>query len=105
LPFINVSTSFAISSVRSNDLGTVTPLKNKNGASGYLAGRTIWLDAFNSYPDIKMVENGLKTDSINYVNKLNELTAKSAQSLETYFTNGFKIEDPENFTKNFGGFE
>jgi len=67
-------------------------LAYKNGASGYLAGRTIWLD-------------GLKTDSINYVNKLNELTAKSAQSLETYFTNGFKIEDPENFTKNFGGFE
>lgn len=80
-------------------------LAYKNGASGYLAGRTIWLDAFNSYPDIKMVENGLKTDSINYVNKLNELTAKSAQSLETYFTNGFKIEDPENFTKNFGSFE
>lgn len=80
-------------------------LAYKNGASGYLAGRTIWLDAFNSYPDIKMVENGLKTDSINYVNKLNELTAKSAQSLETYFTNGFKIENPENFTKNFGSFE
>ena len=39
------------------------------------------------------------------INKLNELTASNAQSLETYFNNGFKIESPEQFTKEFGGFE
>lgn len=80
-------------------------LAYKNGASGYLAGRTIWLDAFNQYPNIKQVEEGLKKDSTSYVNKLNELTASNAQSLETYFNNGFKIESPEQFTKEFGGFE
>jgi tagatose 1,6-diphosphate aldolase len=79
-------------------------LAYKNGASGYLAGRTIWLDAFNQYPKIKLVEEGLKVNSVNYVNKLNELTAKNAQSLETYFNNGFKIDSPEQFSNNFGGF-
>tara|TARA_B100001079_G_scaffold109661_1_gene94408 strand:- start:1046 stop:1999 length:954 start_codon:yes stop_codon:yes gene_type:complete len=79
-------------------------LAYKNGASGYLAGRTIWLDAFNQYPKIKLVEEGLKVNSVNYVNKLNELTAINAQSLETYFNNGFKIDSPEQFSNNFGGF-
>ena len=79
-------------------------LAYKNGASGYLAGRTIWLDAFNQYPKIKLVEEGLKVNSVNYVNKLNELTSKNAQSLETYFNNGFKIDSPEQFSNNFGGF-
>jgi tagatose 1,6-diphosphate aldolase len=79
-------------------------LAYKNGASGYLAGRTIWLDAFNQYPNIELVEEGLKVNSISYVNKLNELTAKKAQSLETYFNNGFKIDSPEQLSNNFGGF-
>ena len=79
-------------------------LAYKNGASGYLAGRTIWLDAFNNYPDINLVEKGLKNDSVTYIKKLNDLTAKKAQSLETFFINGFKIQEPEKFTKNFGGF-
>ena len=79
-------------------------LAYKNGASGYLAGRTIWLDAFNNYPNITKVEKGLKNDSVNYVEKLNELTARNAQSLDTYFDNGFKIDNPEQFTKDFGGF-
>ena len=80
-------------------------LAYKNGASGYLAGRTIWLDAFKEYPDIELVEKGLKTDSVSYVKKLNDLTSKNALSLQTYFDNGFKIDNPEQFTKEFGGFE
>ena len=80
-------------------------LAYKNGASGYLAGRTIWLDAFKEYPDIELVEKGLKTDSVSYVKKLNDLTSKNALSLQTYFDNGFKINNPEQFTKEFGGFE
>ena len=79
-------------------------LAYKNGASGYLAGRTIWLDAFKYYPDIQQVENGLNEDSVNYVKELNELTADNAKSLETYFNNGFKINSPEKLSSNFGGF-
>ena len=80
-------------------------LAYKNGASGYLAGRTIWLDAFKHYPNIDRVEEGLKNTSVNYVEKLNELTAKNAQSLDNYFNNGFKIDNPELFTIDFGGFK
>ena len=80
-------------------------LAYKNGASGYLAGRTIWLDAFKEYHNIELVEKGLKTDSVSYVKKLNDLTSKNALSLQTYFDNGFKINNPEQFTKEFGGFE
>ncbi len=80
-------------------------LAYKNGASGYLAGRTIWLDAFKNYPQIDAIEKGLINDSVVYVEKLNELTAKNAQSLENYFDNGFKIDNPEQFTKEFGGFK
>ena len=79
-------------------------LAYKNGASGYLAGRTIWLDAFKEYPDIELVEKGLKTDSVSYVKKLNDLTSKNALSLQTFFDNGFKINDPEQFTNEFWGF-
>lgn len=79
-------------------------LAYKNGASGYLAGRTIWLDAFNEYPDINQVEDGLNNDSVNYVKQLNELTADRAQSLDAFFNNGFKINSPEQLSRNFGGF-
>jgi len=79
-------------------------LAYKNGASGYLAGRTIWLDAFKEYPNIELVEKGLKTDSVSYVKKLNDLTSKNALSLQTYFDNGFKIDNPEQFTNEFWGF-
>ena len=80
-------------------------LAYKNGASGYLAGRTIWLDAFKNYPNINNIDKGLKTESVNYINKLNDLTSRNAYSLDTYFANGFKIKDPENFTKDFGDFK
>ena len=35
----------------------------KAGASGYLAGRAIWLDAFQAYPDWSAIEAGLRGDS------------------------------------------
>jgi tagatose 1,6-diphosphate aldolase len=57
-------------------------LAYKNGASGYLAGRTIWLDAFKDYPNYKKITNNLKKEGVNYVKKLNTLTKKNAQSLE-----------------------
>ena len=45
-------------------------LAYKNGASGYLAGRTIWLDAFKDYPNYKKITNNLKKEGANYVKKL-----------------------------------
>lgn len=48
------------------------------GASGYLAGRAIWLDAFGHYPDEIKMRAALERDSVAYMNDLNELTAKAA---------------------------
>ena len=49
-------------------------LAYKNGASGYLAGRTIWLDAFKDYPNYNKITNSLSSEGVNYVKKLNALT-------------------------------
>ncbi len=48
------------------------------GASGYLAGRAIWLDAFQHFPDWGKIKNSLDNESSSYMGKLNELTQKSA---------------------------
>ena len=44
-------------------------------------------------------------NSLSYNKKLNDLTAKKAQSLQTYYINGYKIQEPEKFTNNFAAFK
>jgi tagatose 1,6-diphosphate aldolase len=46
----------------------------KAGASGYLAGRAIWLDAFGAFPDWDAVQAGLKSNAAPYMQSINELT-------------------------------
>lgn len=48
------------------------------GASGYLAGRAIWLDAFKAYPDWSAIEHGLKGDSAAYMSEISALTDAKA---------------------------
>ena len=50
----------------------------KAGASGYLAGRAIWLEPFGLYPDWNAMRAGLEGDSRAYMRDLNALTAASA---------------------------
>jgi tagatose 1,6-diphosphate aldolase len=49
------------------------------GASGYLAGRAIWLDAFRLFPDWKAMRLSLERDSVAYMRDLNALTDAQAQ--------------------------
>ena len=79
-------------------------LAYKNGASGYLAGRTIWLDAFKDYPNYKKITTNLSNESARYVKKLNELTNKNAQSLEKYLTEKLIQKNSSNFKKIYKGF-
>ncbi|MFQ5624205.1 MAG: tagatose 1,6-diphosphate aldolase [Paracoccaceae bacterium] len=51
----------------------------KAGASGYLAGRAIWLDAFANYPDWAKIESALRHDSRAYMQQINALTDAKAQ--------------------------
>ena len=49
------------------------------GASGYLAGRAIWLDAFSRYPDEKRMRVELERDGVAYMQRLNGVVAAHAQ--------------------------
>ena len=60
------------------DFKTVLDYAYGAGASGYLAGRAIWLDAFARYPDRAAMEAGLREDSVPYMAELNALTDASA---------------------------
>lgn len=48
------------------------------GASGYLAGRAIWLEAFGQYPDWHAIESGLRGTASDYMDQLNVLTDAAA---------------------------
>lgn len=48
------------------------------GASGYLAGRAIWLDAFQHFPDWSAIEAGLCGDGQDYMRRINTLTDAAA---------------------------
>ena len=61
------------------DFKTVLDYAYGAGASGYLAGRAIWLDAFARYPDWDAMRDGLARDSVPYMAELNALTDAMAQ--------------------------
>lgn len=49
------------------------------GASGYLCGRAIWLDACRRFPDMAQVDRGLREESTAFMDELNTLTEKMAR--------------------------
>ena len=68
------------------------------GASGFLAGRAIWLDAFQAYPDWSAIEAGLRGDARAYMDSLNALTdAKAApwSSHSVYGGTGARFLPPD----------
>ncbi len=79
------------------DFRTVLDYAYAAGASGYLAGRAIWLDAFDRYPDWEAMRAGLAEDSVPYMESLNALTdAKAApwHAHERYGGDGLAFCDP-----------
>ncbi len=48
------------------------------GASGYLCGRAIWLDAFRQFPDFAALERCVANESVPYIERINALTDKLA---------------------------
>lgn len=48
------------------------------GASGYLAGRAIWLEAFGHYPDWPAMRAALEGEAVAYMRDLNALTDAAA---------------------------
>ena len=54
------------------------------GASGYLAGRAIWLKAFEQFPDWDAIRQGLRGEAVEYTRSLNELTDHTAQPWQAH---------------------
>ena len=48
------------------------------GASGFLAGRAIWLDAFNHYPDWNRIERELRGGAADYLAEISALADREA---------------------------
>jgi tagatose 1,6-diphosphate aldolase len=48
------------------------------GASGFLAGRAIWLDAFNHYPDWDVIERDLRDGACAYMEEISVLADQKA---------------------------
>jgi tagatose 1,6-diphosphate aldolase len=51
----------------------------KAGASGYLAGRAIWSDAFKAFPDWERIRSGLADAGVAYMKDINGLTDREAR--------------------------
>ncbi len=49
------------------------------GASGYLAGRAIWAQAFDHFPDMNGMERALREEALPFMERLNALTDRMAQ--------------------------
>jgi len=78
------------------------------GASGYLAGRAIWLEAFQRFPDWDGIRDELRGAAVPYMRELNELTGAMARPWQThpcYGAAGARIEPADStFRHAYAGF-
>ncbi len=72
------------------------------GAGGFLAGRTIWLDAVRAYfPDLAAVSSALKKQSVAILNSLSELTHERARSWEARFPKFDHVHQEGDFARAY----
>ena len=64
---------------RAADFFRVCAFSYRAGASGYLAGRAIWWEALQAYPDVEAVRAGLAGQALDYMRELNALTDAQAR--------------------------
>jgi tagatose 1,6-diphosphate aldolase len=78
------------------------------GASGYLAGRAIWLEPFGLYPDWEAMRDGLATGSVDYMRELNTLTDSAAtpwHAHPVYGAEGARVSPSDSsFRHQYGDF-
>ncbi len=65
------------------------------GASGYLAGRAIWWNAGQHFPDLAAMDRALRDDSVPYMAALNALTDEAATPWHAHrcFADGVALAD------------
>jgi tagatose 1,6-diphosphate aldolase len=78
------------------------------GASGYLAGRAIWLKAFQRFPDWGGIREELRDEAVPYMRGLNELTDGAARPWHAhscYGAGGARVEPADaSFRHAYAGF-
>jgi tagatose 1,6-diphosphate aldolase len=77
------------------------------GASGYLAGRAIWLTPFQAFPDWDAIRAGLRAESIPYMRDLNALTDAHAKPWHRHPLFGGHVTVPHpdaGFRHHYAGF-
>jgi tagatose 1,6-diphosphate aldolase len=78
------------------------------GASGYLAGRAIWLEAFQRFPDWDGIRDELRGEAVPYMRGLNALTDAAAQPWHAhpcYGGGGARVEPADSsFRHAYAGF-
>jgi tagatose 1,6-diphosphate aldolase len=77
------------------------------GASGYLAGRAIWLKQFQHFPEWDAIRNGLRTESVPYMRDLNALTDAKALPWHKHGLFGDKVgvtHEDASFRNHYKGF-
>ena len=72
------------------------------GAGGFLAGRTIWLDAVRSnFPDLAGVSKALQKQSVTILNSLSQMTKAQAQSWQTRFPKFDFVHQEGDFAREY----
>ncbi|TQV70288.1 tagatose 1,6-diphosphate aldolase [Denitrobaculum tricleocarpae] len=63
------------------------------GANGFLAGRAIWWQAMQNYPDMNAVDRALTSESVAYMESINQLTDAEATPWQAHpaFAEGYRI--------------
>lgn len=72
------------------------------GAQGFLAGRTIWLDCLQSFPNLQRCESDLRESGGQLVERFSELLAKEAPSWSPAPTVFDDIKSEGDFTLKYG---
>lgn len=78
------------------------------GASGYLAGRAIWLKPFQHFPDWNAIRHSLNAESIPYMRELNALTDARALPWHAHPCYGGRTgvsHEDAGFRKHYKGFD
>ena len=65
----------------------------RSGASGYLAGRAIWWQAFQHFPDLERFAQGLRGEAAAYMAEINGLTDREATAWNSHacFAEGVRL--------------
>jgi tagatose 1,6-diphosphate aldolase len=72
------------------------------GAGGFLAGRTIWLEAVRThFPDLAGVSKALQKQSVTILNSLSEMTKTQARSWQTHFPKFDFVHQEGDFAREY----